>query len=129
MASDQKLIYVSYFKAPSTGNYRIEALNDNTGTLSLWYQANPSKESHSQVTGQGYEVKEKNLNRGHYAIVVDSIDQGVASALIMSIARDGKEVKRTATDGSWCIFRVPANTNVKEYVPKAAACRPCFVGE
>lgn len=124
------LIYVSHFIVKADGAYRIETLNDNNGSFRLWRNAKAEEVAFEQTTVDGaINVFSANLKKGHHSIVVDGSDYGVASAIIASIKDpSGAVVKHTQADGTWCIFRVPAGTNVAEFVRKAAACRSCLVG-
>jgi len=132
--STDLFIYVSSFKVSVPGNYRVEIMNDDRGHLRFWKNANPNEEVVSQLTGSNYDPKVAHLTAGSYTIVLDSADTGkVATGIIMSIkSPDGNVIKRSVSDGSWCIFRIDTlanpNFNITEYVLKAASCRKCFYG-
>jgi len=125
---NEKLIYVSHFKVATAGQHTVEVLNDNTGAVRLWRAADPAQQKLAHPTSNAHSPANVLLEKGHYAIVVDGQDFGVASAIVLSIKAGGNVVKRSTSDGSWCIFRVPAATDVNTYVPQAAGCRPCFTG-
>jgi len=128
----EKLIYVSHVDIAVAGAYVVESIVDDTGNLRLWKNADPNQEvllmpgNNAQLTGAG----RVNLAVGRYSIIVDALDVGkAATGMVMSIkGPDGSVLKRSMNDGSWCIFRVGSNEDVKTYVPKAAACRACFNG-
>lgn len=129
--SNDKLIYVSYFKVATAGDFSFEVINDNTGRLAVWKNADPTQEVISLSTpDRSISRQTKDLKPGHYSIILESQDFGTASAAVLSVkGPSGEVVKQTASDNTWCIFRTSAATVMKDFIPGAAACRPCFVGK
>ena len=122
-----KLIYVSHLTVTTPGNYSLESIIDDYGTVRLWRHADPANEF--MLTGSSNSGHANaTLEVGTYAIVVDALDTGKgATGMVLSIkGPDGQVIKHSAQDGSWCVFQTSATTDLKTFVPQAAACRPCF---
>jgi len=124
-----KLIYVSYLKVTTGGNFTFEIMNDNEGIMSLWKDGNSKTVTESWMTNEIHAPRSIFLVPGIYSIVLESIDNGVASAVLLSVQDSiGQVVKNTATDGTWCIFRTSLAENTPDYVTKASKCRKCLTG-
>lgn len=126
----EKLIFVSHLKTHSSGVHTIEIIADNIAEFRMWKAADATQEIHSKTFGSQSNFT-VNLNTSTtYSFVISIRDDGVGAAgLILSVQQpDGGIIKRTQKDGSWCVFRVDAITDLKSYVPPAANCRRCFTG-
>jgi hypothetical protein len=126
----EKLFYVTYVNITSPGAHNIEALMDDQGAVHVWKRADPNQEVY---VSPGLTAEAKggvNLEAAGYAIVVEAQDVSkAATGMTFSIKGPGGNViKRSVADGSWCIFRVPAATDVRSWLPGAAACKQCFGG-
>ncbi len=63
--------------------------------------------------------------------MVEGHDSGVASAIAFAIVDSANSVVKVTenTSGDWCIFRAQNDINLETFVPAAARCQKCFVGE
>lgn len=122
-----QLIFVSHITITQAGNYTVEAIIDDQGTVWLWPEGDPTRE----IPITPLPIQTKNLTAGNYVVIVKAVDTGAASGMVFSIKNSaGTVIHRTHTvqnrSDSWCIFRTDSTVDPKTFVPEAARCRKCF---
>lgn len=129
LVQEDLLVYVSHIKLTQAGQYRVESIIDDVGSVRFWKDGDPYRESIVSGNASG----KINLDAGNYVVVVDAKDKGkAATGMAFSMKNNTNQVVHRShsavnRDDSWCIFRTSANnTNLKTFVPDAARCRKCF---
>src|SRR5690606_34645376 len=66
------------------------------------------------------------LRAGRYVVVVDVLDEGASTALLLSLKDDsGKVLMRTSPETGWCALQATASDDPKDLITKASACWVC----
>lgn len=125
----EKLLYVTKMTLGQQTKVKFEAMIDNQGSLQLWKNGDPNQSTEIfTITTVKRGSRTVDLAAGNYTIVIDGLDQGGASAILASIRDDATDeiLAQSNNTQDWCIFRVAATVNIKNFIPKAAICRSCF---
>jgi prepilin-type N-terminal cleavage/methylation domain-containing protein len=124
----EKLLYTTYLDVKDAGDYKVESIIDDSGSVRFWENGDPSKEI--IVGGNQLAPATINLRKKKYVIVIDATDHGkAATGAAFSIRNpSGTVVKRSEknSNNETCIFRVSKSEDIATFVPKAASCRQCY---
>jgi Tfp pilus assembly protein PilV len=124
----EKLLYTTYLDVKDPGDFTVESIIDDFGSVRFWENGDPSREI--IVTGNKLTPTTINLLRKKYVIVIDATDTGkVATGAAFSIRNPlGTVVKRSEknSNNETCIFRVSKSEDIATFIPKAASCRQCY---
>jgi Tfp pilus assembly protein PilV len=124
----EMLLYTTYLDVKDPGDYTVESIIDDKGSVRFWEEGDPSREI--IVAGNKLSPTTINLLKKKYVIVVDATDHGkAATGAAFSIRNpSGNVVKRSENNSNneTCIFRVSKSEDIATFVPKAASCRQCY---
>ena len=128
-----QLVFVSHFSLENTTKLQLQTIMDNIGTVRLWKNADPKQEVYLSAKDISLVDDTVILTAGFYSVVIDSVDEGVASGIVFTAYDSENEqtiLKSGADQKTWCMFRRKADSPkpISQFVPDVASCRSCLIG-